>query len=95
MGNGGHDTFYAGTGGDTLQGGNNDTFHLVDGGNDVVYGGKGVNVVDFDGAFETSANAHVTITGKHAATIDFTDGQVVKVTGVETLNFHGGGTTNI
>jgi Ca2+-binding RTX toxin-like protein len=78
---------YAGTGGDTLNGGaGNDTFHIDSThGNDTIDGGAGHNTVDFDKLASTDINSLHTSGGE--TTIHFNDGQTVTVSHVENLVF--------
>jgi Ca2+-binding RTX toxin-like protein len=72
----------------TLQGGaGNDTFHIeTNSGNDTIIGGGGQDTVNLDQrAFSDLGN--IQINGSGTYTLDFKDGQHVKVTGISDIHF--------
>lgn len=80
-------TIIAGTGNDTLiSGSENALFEVGRQGNDVIEGGGGHDVVQFD---DSLANATIHTTGG-VTTVDFKDtGQTITMTGVQELEFNG------
>jgi Ca2+-binding RTX toxin-like protein len=78
---------YAGTGGDTLQGGRgNDVFHVDNHhGNDTIDGGSGNDAVNFGSRASTDISSLHTSGG--VTVIHFNDGQSVNVSHIENLVF--------